>query len=258
MATSFGNTWWGNEWLRSLTNIDYENRIPRGERYARYGYVTELQIKDNVISAWVQGSRPTPYSVTVGVNRFTAEETSRLMDCILAHPVIVAELLNRKLSPTVNDIARQNNLKVFPSTWRDLDMHCSCPDWAVPCKHLAAVIYMVGQEIDNNPFLIFKLHGVDILEELKKRNISIDTERLSQVTAWQDALGLVPLSDVPEKPTVKEFPRFDFSKITPLGDAIQKLLPASPTFYTDGDFMTRYQENAKRMVKAANLSLIHI
>jgi uncharacterized Zn finger protein/ERCC4-related helicase len=255
MATSFGNTWWGNEWLRSLTNIDYENRIPRGERYARYGYVTELQIKDNVISAWVQGSRPTPYSVTVGVNRFTAEETSRLMDCILAHPVIVAELLNRKLSPTVNDIARQNNLKVFPSTWRDLDMHCSCPDWAVPCKHLAAVIYMVGQEIDNNPFLIFKLHGVDILEELKKRNISIDTERLSQVTAWQDALGLVPLSDVPEKPTVKEFPRFDFSKITPLGDAIQKLLPASPTFYTDGDFMTRYQENAKRMVKAANYIL---
>ena len=213
MATSFGNTWWGNEWLRSLTNIDYENRIPRGERYARYGYVTELQIKDNVISAWVQGSRPTPYSVTVGVNRFTAEETSRLMDCILAHPVIVAELLNRKLSPTVNDIARQNNLKVFPSTWRDLDMHCSCPDWAVPCKHLAAVIYMVGQEIDNNPFLIFKLHGVDILEELKKRNISIDTEKLSQVTAWQDALGLVPLSDVHEKPTVKEFPRFDFSKI---------------------------------------------
>lgn len=153
MARDFGKTWWGNEWLRSLTNIDYANRIPRGARYARNGSVKKIVINDNVIEAKVQGSRRTPYSVTIKVDKFSAKETEALMDGILAHPAIVAELLNRKLSPAVNDIAKENRLKVFPTSWRDLGMNCSCPDWAVPCKHIAAVIYMVGQEIDNNPSL---------------------------------------------------------------------------------------------------------
>ena len=255
MAATFGNTWWGHEWLQSLTNIDYENRIPRGKRYARNGFVKELLIQGNVISAKVKGSRPTPYKVTVKVNKFKPEETEALMDGILSHPAIVAELLNRKLSPAVMDIARQNNLKVFPSTWRDLQMDCSCPDWAVPCKHIAAVIYMVGQEIDNNPFIIFKLHGVDILAQLRKRGIAISKKSLSDAPAARDAFGLIPMDEAAEKEAPRDFPRFDYSKIAPLGDAIQKLLPASPTFFVEDDFLPRYQENAKRLEKAARAIL---
>ena len=63
MAQQFGNTWWGSEWLRSLSHIDYENRIPRGAAYARKGNVNEIKLKDNVITAKVEGSRPTPYKV---------------------------------------------------------------------------------------------------------------------------------------------------------------------------------------------------
>lgn len=259
MATKFGKTWWGSEWLRSLTNIDYENRIPRGARYARNGSVRKVEIRDNVISAKVQGSRPSPYSVTVRVNKFTQKEIDSLMDGILGHPAIVAELLNRKLSPAVYDIARQKNLKVFPSTWRDLGMNCSCPDWAVPCKHIAAVIYMVGQEIDNNPFLIFKLHGVDILDELQKRGISINAENISDVPDWRDAFGLIPRVDVILPPLLgrvgERLPSFDFSKIARLGDAIRKLLPPSPVFYSGDNFMQHYEENAKRMAKAATYLL---
>ena len=251
MARDFGKTWWGNEWLRSLTNIDYANRIPRGARYARNGSVKKIVINDNVIEAKVQGSRRTPYSVTIKVDKFSAKETDALMDGILAHPAIVAELLNRKLSPAVNDIAKENRLKVFPTSWRDLGMICSCPDWAVPCKHIAAVIYMVGQEIDNNPFLVFKLHGVDIIGELAKRGIAIDAGKMSVVPDEREALGLVALSKTEEGTAPTSLPHFDFSKIANLGDAIQKLLPASPAFYADGDFMRRYDENMKRVAKAA-------
>ena len=251
MARDFGKTWWGNEWLRSLTNIDYANRIPRGARYARNGSVKKIVINDNVIEAKVQGSRRTPYSVTIKVDKFSAKETEALMDGILAHPAIVAELLNRKLSPAVNDIAKENRLKVFPTSWRDLGMNCSCPDWAVPCKHIAAVIYMVGQEIDNNPFLVFKLHGVDIIGELAKRGIAIDAGKMSVVPDEREALGLVALSKTEEGTAPTSLPHFDFSKIANLGDAIQKLLPASPAFYADGDFMRRYDENMKRVAKAA-------
>ena len=252
MASDFGKTWWGSEWLRSLTNIDYANRIPRGARYARNGSVKEIVISDNVIDAKVQGSRRTPYSVTIKVDKFSAKETEALMDGILAHPAIVAELLNRKLSPAVNDIAKENRLKVFPTSWRDLGMNCSCPDWAVPCKHIAAVIYMVGQEIDNNPFLVFKLHGVDIIGELAKRGIAIDAGKMSAVPDEREAFGLVPLLDKTDKKDSPQcLPRFDFSKIANLGEAILKLLPASPAFYADGDFMKRYEENMKRAAKAA-------
>jgi uncharacterized Zn finger protein len=252
MARDFGKTWWGNEWLRSLTNIDYANRIPRGARYARNGSVKKIVINDNVIEAKVQGSRRTPYSVTIKVDKFSAKETEALMDGILAHPAIVAELLNRKLSPAVNDIAKESSLKVFPTSWRDLSMDCSCPDWAVPCKHIAAVIYMVGQEIDNNPFLVFKLHGVDIIGELAKRGIAIDAGKMSAVPDEREAFGLVPLLDkTDKKDSPKCLPHFDFSKIANLGEAILKLLPASPAFYADGDFMKRYDENMKRVAKAA-------
>nr|WP_244222920.1 SWIM zinc finger family protein [Cupriavidus lacunae] len=52
-------------------------------------------------------------------------------------------------------------------------MQCSCPDWAVPCKHLAAVIYLLSREIDGNPFLVFSLRGVDLAQALKSRDIHL-------------------------------------------------------------------------------------
>ncbi len=251
MAKDFGNTWWGSEWLRSLTNIDYENRIPRGARYARNGAVREITINGNLIEAKVQGTRPRPYSVSLRVGKFSPKETSALVDGILAHPAIVAELLNHKLSPAINDIAKEHNLRVFPTSWRDLDMNCSCPDWAVPCKHIAAVIYMVGQEIDNNPFLVFEIHGVDLLGELKKRGISINADKMAGVAQWREAFGLVALEDKGGVRHPQELPHFDFSKIADLGDAILRLLPASPAFFRDRDFKALYEDNIKRMAKAA-------
>ena len=251
MAKDFGKTWWGDAWLQSLTNIDYANRIPRGARYARNGSVRKIAIKDNVIGAKVQGSRFTPYSVKIEVNKFSRKEIDSLIDGILDHPAIVAELLNHKLSPAVLDIAKEKRLKVFPSSWRDFGMHCSCPDWAVPCKHIAAVIYMVGQEIDNNPFLIFELHGVDIFLELKKRGITVNQQNIASIPDWNTAMGLAPKSRVHKWTVPNELPHFDYSKISRLGNALQQLLPSCPAFYSDGDFMQRYAENLRRAAKAA-------
>lgn len=90
MAQQFGNTWWGNEWLRSLTHIDYENRIPRGARYARNGSVREIQLQDNVISAKVQGSRPRPYRVKIIVPKFSAGQVDKLMNRLIARPGIIS------------------------------------------------------------------------------------------------------------------------------------------------------------------------
>nr|MCR5780483.1 SWIM zinc finger family protein [Bacteroidaceae bacterium] len=164
----FGKTWWGSEWLKSLTHIDYANRIPRGSAYARKGAVKSIDVKGNIITAKVSGSRPTPYRVTIRVPLFKKEQTELLMKKLLEQPALISKLLNRELGPEVFQVTKRIGLNLFPQRWDDLDMNCSCPDWAVPCKHLAAVIYMISREIDNDPFLVFSMHGVDLLEELKK------------------------------------------------------------------------------------------
>src|SRR5690606_12711672 len=150
MTQHFGKTWWGRQWLNSLNNIDYSNRLPRGSRYARNGSIKKIKIQDNEIHAKVSGSRPRPYDVAVVIPPFSDPDWSRFIDELIARPAIISKLLNRELDPEVLEIAEAVGLTVFPSQWTDFQMQCSCPDWAVPCKHLAAVIYKVSAEIDNN------------------------------------------------------------------------------------------------------------
>ena len=184
MSNNFGKTWWGQQWLNSLSNIDYENRLARGSSYARKGSVTKIDIKDNQIKAKVAGSRPTPYKVDIILPPFFDPQLSEFIHALSKKPVIISKLLNRELDPEVLTIAEGLGLKVFPKQWTDFKMQCSCPDWAVPCKHLAAVIYKLSAEIDNNPFLVFNLHNVNLIAELNKLGIfvKVTTSEIPKIT----------------------------------------------------------------------------
>lgn len=239
MASTFGKTWWGNAWLQALTDIDFSNRIPRGARYARNGAVRSVAIEGNEIEARVDGTRPTPYKIHLEVKPFTAKETNRLVEGIMSNPIVVSQLLNMKLSPMVMDIAQQAHLEVFPSSWKDLRMQCSCPDWAVPCKHIAAVIYMISVEIDNNPFLVFQLHGIDLLKELKQRGLGIDVQQNVAIAPWKELLSTMDADDS-ENTATRERSIPDFTKIEKVGNALLSLLPDTPPFYTEGDFRKLY------------------
>ena len=211
MAQSFGKTWWGSEWLKALTHIDYANRIPRGSAYARKGAVRSIEVKGSVIFAKVSGSRPTPYKVTIKVPTFSQTGIDRLMEKLMQQPALISKLLNRELDPEVLQICNHLGLPVFPNRWNDLEMHCSCPDWAVPCKHLAAVIYMMSREIDNDPFLVFSMHGVDLLEELKKRGVGIEKQEVMDVPEMASLF----VRRMPKEMSADniDFHRIDFSRL---------------------------------------------
>ncbi|MHB8249900.1 MAG: SWIM zinc finger family protein [Acidithiobacillus sp.] len=102
--------------------------------------------------------------------------TCALVEALAKDPLIISRMLNRELDPAVLEQAQSLGIAVFPAHWKDLSMRCSCPDWAVPCKHIAAVIYLVSREIDGNPFLVFSLKGVDLIEALRERHIIISKE----------------------------------------------------------------------------------
>lgn len=251
MASTYGKTWWGEQWLNSLNNIDYSNRLPRGASYARKGSVVKIDIKGNQIKARVQGTRPSPYKVDIIMPPFFDPELGNFIQEITRRPVIISKLLNRELDPSVLQLAERLGLKVFPKQWIDLKMQCSCPDWAVPCKHLASVIYKVSAEIDNNPFLVFSLHNVDLLHELAKLGLVIKKENI-EIPRLRNLYS--EKSDQAGKKYNPEsaYKKLTFSKLTPIHGPLTALLASNPAFYTasGSDFREKYQAALNRIVKS--------
>ncbi|MDD4148420.1 MAG: DEAD/DEAH box helicase [Bacteroidales bacterium] len=254
MAMKFGKTWWGEHWLRSLQNVDYDNRLPRGATYARRGNVLSVKINENRISAKVSGSRKTPYTVDIIIPPFFEEDIDVLMTKIIERPALISKLLNRELDPSILDIANEVGLKVFPKQWTDFKMQCSCPDWAVPCKHLASVIYIVSREIDNNPFLVFEIHKVKLLEELKKRGIFVADQKKTEILSLDKILK----TKKPKKSTKSEtygdavYELVDFSQLENMTEPLVQLLPDEPPFYPSGNFKDKYSAQIIRISREAN------
>ncbi|HRP32996.1 MAG TPA: SNF2-related protein [Agriterribacter sp.] len=252
MAQQFGKTWWGEQWLNALSNIDYSNRLPRGSSYARKGAVTSIRIAENQISAKVAGSRPKPYNVDIILPPFFDPELSSFIDALAEKPVIISKLLNRELDPEVLSIAENMGLKVFPKQWTDFKMQCSCPDWAVPCKHLAAVIYKVSAEIDNNPFLVFDLHKVNLIEEMNQRGIFVTQEAITIPKLTDFYFQKKPAKKKADDHPQNAYQKLSFSTLTPIHEPLIALLSDFPVFYPgQSDFKEKYRKAISSIVKDA-------
>lgn len=169
----FGATWWGAAWVDALqgrAKLD-PNRLPRGRSYARSGAVGDLRVAPGEVHAPVQGSRARPYDVHVRVRQFDNDEWDRLLDIVAAQLGHTAALLDGELPPAILDDATTAGLELLPGPG-DLQPRCSCPDWADPCKHAAAVCFLVADVLDADPFALLLLRGRDrdaILSALRSR-----------------------------------------------------------------------------------------
>ncbi|MDQ3193077.1 MAG: SNF2-related protein [Bacteroidota bacterium] len=251
MSNNFGKTWWGEQWLQALSNIDYENRLARGSSYARKGSVIKIDIKENRISAKVAGSRPTPYKVDIILPPFFDPVLSEFIQKLAKRPTVISKLLNRELDPEVLAIAEEMGLKVFPKQWTDFKMQCSCPDWAVPCKHLAAVVYKMSAEIDNNPFLVFDLHNVNLVAELNKLGIFVN-QKVAEIPKITDLYFDAKKKKATHYDTENAYKKLSFSKLSPIHEPLTALLSDFPAFYHGtGNFKEKYSVKIKKIVKNA-------
>ena len=158
----FGKTWWGQAWVDAIegrAQLD-PNRLPRGRGYARSGAVGDIDIATGVITARVQGSRRDPYDVHVRVRVFTDDEWDRVLHVVAAQVGRTAALLDGELPPEVADDVHAAGLSLLPGPG-EVQPRCSCPDWADPCKHAAAVCYLVAEVLDDDPFALLRLRGRD-------------------------------------------------------------------------------------------------
>lgn len=155
----FGQTWWAGRWLAALEQITDAGRLSRGRSYARNGQVLTLEVSGDGVSAQVQGSWPEPYSVSISFQRLNDGEWERVVDALAGRAIYAARLLNGEMPDQVEEVFGEAGVSLFPSGEDDLESDCSCPDWSNPCKHVAAVYYLLGERFDDDPFLIFELRG---------------------------------------------------------------------------------------------------
>ncbi len=157
----FGESWWARRWIAVLEGFNIGARLQRGRSYARRGQVLSVTIAKGKVSAKVQGSRPTPYQVQIKVPALSRAEWKRVAESLGAKALFVAKLLAGEMPQDIEEAFRAADLSLFPGRSQDLETECSCPDWSNPCKHIAAVYYLLGEEFDRDPFLIFRLRGME-------------------------------------------------------------------------------------------------
>ena len=168
----FGTTWWGRLWIRALEQLgdDFENRLPRGKKYAEEGAVSHFTVTPGEIQAKVHGRKT--YNVTLGLPALTAAQWEKALDLIYQESRFVASLLAGEMPQGLDETFREAGASLYPRVPKELQTHCDCPDWANPCKHVAAVCYIMAEALDRDPWLLFDLRGLtkeEVLEALQAK-----------------------------------------------------------------------------------------
>ncbi len=158
---AFGKTWWAKRWIAVLESFDIGARLGRGRSYARKGQVTAIDIGPGKVTAKVQGSMPKPYAVTIEIPKLGAKDWEKLVRELNAQAVFAAKLLAGEMPQDIETAFAKAGLSLFPKSLKEIGTDCSCPDYSNPCKHIAAVYYLLGEEFDRDPFLLFRLRGMD-------------------------------------------------------------------------------------------------
>lgn len=182
---AFGKNWWARRWTETLEGFDIGARLSRGRSYARRGQVLSVEVEEGEVSASVQGSRPWPYDVRIGVRRLDEADWEKLTIALFEEPGYMAQLLAGRMPDDIEDLFGGIGLSLLPDRSSDMETECTCPDWSNPCKHIAAVYLLLGEEFDRDPFLVFRLRGMD-----RERLVGLfDKQSVDDMTVPGAALG---------------------------------------------------------------------
>lgn len=187
-GNKIAKTFWGKSWCDHLESYsDYANRLPRGRTYARNGSVADLEVSAGRVKAIVAGSDV--YEIDIEIDRLKSAQWNKIRNDCSSSIDSLLDLLGGRFSDGVMKRLTRRPDGLFPSP-KEINMNCSCPDWAGLCKHLAAVLYGVGAHLDAHPELLFLLRDVDHTElvsaAVSKENLSTALGEPSSALAGED------------------------------------------------------------------------
>ena len=192
-------SWWGQAWCRNLEQYaDYESRLDRGRRYVRTGAVVDLKIQKGRVQARVQGRRKTPYKIEIRISPLSEERCQHAIRQCERKIENLERLLRGEFPEELKELFTGEG-GLFPSP-KEISFTCSCPDWALMCKHVAAALYGIGARFDEDPLLFFELRGIDVnrfidvaLENRIERMLKNADQPSSRIICngqWQGLFGL--------------------------------------------------------------------
>ena len=179
---AIGESWWSKRFLAVLESLAIGGRLNRGRSYARAGQVLALDVSPGLVRSTVQGSRPQPYQVTVRLAPYAEPVWQQVEAALAGQALFSARLLAGEMPAEIEEVFAAASSPLFPSAARDLTMVCSCPDWQVPCKHLAATFYLLAERFDDDPFQILLWRG-------RNRQTLLDNLRALRAGATDAAPG---------------------------------------------------------------------
>lgn len=190
---AIGEQWWSRRFIAVLESFGMSGRLTRGRSYARAGQVLDFVVATGSVTAQVQGSRPKPYKVRIQVLPLTTPQWRQVEQALAGQALFRAKLLAGEMPDEIEEVFATCGTPLFPRTARDLDMSCSCPDWGMPCKHIAATCYVLAEAFDTDPFLMLAWRGrrrADLLASLRR----IAAQQAAATTAAQRAAATEAVS----------------------------------------------------------------
>ena len=192
-------TWWGQAWCDNLEKYaDYESRLERGTRYVRTGAVIDLKIQKGKVQARVQGRRKAPYKVEIRISPLSEERCQAAIEKCANKIENLDRLMKGDFPEELKELFTGES-GLFPRP-QEISFQCSCPDWALMCKHVAAVLYGIGHRFDEDPSLFFELRGVDMgrfvditMEnriETMLANVDRPSSRIIEGGNWAELFGV--------------------------------------------------------------------
>ncbi|HUF00471.1 MAG TPA: SWIM zinc finger family protein [Anaerolineales bacterium] len=192
---AFAKNWWAQRWISALERLVDSGRLSRGRSYARKGQVLSIEETRDGIAARVQGSQRTPYKIKIRIAPLTDTQWDKVIDGLAEQAIFSAQLLAGEMPQEIEQAFEAAKVSLFPSQRYDLETDCSCPDYANPCKHVAAAHYILGERFDEDPFLIFRLRGrtqEQVMQELRRRRAGADEAVEEEAEEFEAS---IPLED---------------------------------------------------------------
>lgn len=243
MARKYGTTPWGQWFIDVLDSYRMGARLERGKTYANTGKVTKFEIDGTSVKARVKGRSSPYYTVVIRFPKLSGADRDVVSELAGEDPVMLARIASGELPDSFLNKLKKRGIALIPKRWSDMERTCSCPDWGDPCKHMAAVYYILASEIDTDPHVLFRLRGIDLT-----KNFGSSLERTLKAPfelSYRDSEAAATNAGAPY--TAPEFGNcLNF---------IQSLLPQSPSF-SGRDFSTplvSYYHSALRAALSVEL-----
>ena len=201
--------WWVERWLELLDSYRFKKRLERARNYAREGHILRMVFEQSRVTAKVQGSEVEPYEVSLHLEAFTDEDWRYVVETLAEKAIYSAQLLAGQMPESIEQVFIKNGLNLFPYNLTEIRSHCTCPDKANPCKHIAAVYYQIGDRLSSDPFVMLQLRGrskPQLLAELQAQR-NRQTSPSTPITETPTTQPLTP----PEKATKITDSQLDFA-----------------------------------------------